>query len=485
MIKFSGHILILGCGSITQCVLPLLFKHVAIDPSHITIMDFVDNRHRVADSLAKGVVYKQKRLTKENYQAILNEHLKKGDIFIDLSWNVDTLSVIDWCHHHGVGFLNSAVEWWDSPYAPLTDPRKQTLYHRQMALEEMAKKWDNPGPTAIVDHGANPGLVSHLTKQGLEDIAHHFLKEKGHDPRASSIRDALEKKNFAELSHLLGVKTIHISEKDTQITNKPKEVGEFVNTWSVAGLIEEGLAPAELGWGTHEKRLPKAGLAHEKGSGPCNQICLAQQGAKTWVQSWVPSGPITGMVIRHGEAFSISNHLTIWKDGTPIYRPTVHYAYRPCDAAINSLQELEMNHFVPQEKQRILNDEIISGVDELGCLLMGHDFRSWWIGSILDIEESRKLVPHQSATTVQVAISAVAAIVYIMKHPHEGFCLPDDLDHKEILAVVKPYLGQYVSMPVDWSPIDYAKEMAYYGRKIPTDKDNWQFTTFLIPPEVE
>lgn len=472
----------LGCGSITQCALPLLLKHLDVDPKQITVMDFVDNRKRIAGELKQGVHYVQKRLTRENYKDLLKEYLKKGDLFIDLSWNVDTVSLIDWCHHNGVLFLNTAVELWESPNSPSADPRTQTLYPRQMALYELSKSWETPGPTAIIDHGANPGLVSHFTKQALVDLAKHFLKEKAHDKRAAKIEKALEDANFPELAHLLDVKTIHISERDTQITDKPKEVNEFVNTWSVAGLIEEGLAPAELGWGTHEKRLPKDGFEHE--SGPKNQICLSQKGANTWVQSWVPSGPITGMVIRHGEAFSISNHLTVWKDGMAIYRPTVHYAYCPCDGAINSLHELEMKHYVPQPKQRILNDEIISGVDELGCLLMGHDFGSWWIGSILDIEESRRLVPHQSATTVQVAISVVAATVYMIKHPNEGFCQPDDLDYKEILKVAKPYLGKFVSMPVDWSPLSFAREYSDFQKKIPDEKDKWQFTTFLLPPQV-
>jgi homospermidine synthase len=483
MIKFSGNIFMLGCGSITQCALPLLLKHLDIDPKRITIMDFVDNKKRVADELKKGVRYIVKRLTKDNYKEILGEHLKAGDLFIDLSWNVDTISLIDWCHHNGVMFLNSAVEMWECPNSPSVDPREQTLYPRQMALYELAKSWKEKGPTAVIDHGANPGLVSHLTKLGLIDLANHFLKEKSSDKRSEAIKKARDEENFPELARLLDVKTIHIAERDTQITDKPKRVNEFVNTWSVAGLIEEGLAPAELGWGTHEKRLPKGGYEHE--NGPKNQICIAQKGSKTWVQSWVPSGPITGMVIRHGEAFSISNHLTVWKDGKAIYRPTVHYAYCPCDGAINSLHELEMRHFDPQKDFRILNDEITSGLDELGCLLMGHDFGGWWIGSILDIEESRRLVPHQSATTVQVAIALVAAAVHIINHPNEGFCQPDDLNYKEILEVAMPYLGKFVSMPVDWSPLTYAKEMSDFGQKLPKEEDKWQFTTFLIPPQIQ
>ncbi len=30
-----------------------------------------------------------------------------------------------------------------------------------------------------------------------------------------------------------------------------------MNTWSVEGFVSEGLQPAELGWGTHEKWMPE------------------------------------------------------------------------------------------------------------------------------------------------------------------------------------------------------------------------------------
>ena len=60
-----------------------------------------------------------------------------------------------------------------------------------------------------------------------------------------------------------------------------------------------------MGWGTHEKELPP--LAYEHAEGPRNQICLAQMGINTWVRSWVPHYTIRGMVVRHGEAFTISD----------------------------------------------------------------------------------------------------------------------------------------------------------------------------------
>lgn len=105
--------------------------------------------------------------------------------------------------------------------------------------------------------------------------------------------------------------------------------------------------------------------------GPQNQILLASRGMNTKVRSFVPSGPIIGFVVRHGEAFGISDRFTVWDEqGKAIYRPTVHYAYCPCDAAIASLHEFEMRNFQDQEEQRIMKNDILSGKDELGCLLM-------------------------------------------------------------------------------------------------------------------
>ena len=127
---------------------------------------------------------------------------------------------------------------------------------------------------------------------------------------ATTLEAALATGEHARLAMLTGTKVIHIAERDTQISDRPKEVDEFVNTWSVEGFYEEGIAPAEIGWGTHEKRLPRNAHVHT-GEGPRNQICLAQPGMETWVRTWVPSGPNIGMVVRHGESFTMSDHLTV------------------------------------------------------------------------------------------------------------------------------------------------------------------------------
>jgi len=483
--KFDGRLLIIGCGSVSQCAIPLVLKLIEMPPEKITVMDFVDNRLRIKDALDKGVRYTMEKVTLENYSQLLGKYVGPGDMIIDLAWNIDCIAMVRWCRDNQVLYCNTSVEEWD-PYkdSERNDPTKYTLYSRHMEIRRTLESWGDNGKimTSIVDHGANPGLVSHFTKYALIDIANKLLKEKPKDPRKAQLEKALQDKNFAKLAQVEGIKVIHISERDTQITDKPKEENEFVNTWSIEGFFEEGVAPAELGWGTHERYVPKNAFFHQVG--PRNQICLGSIGMKTWVRSWVPCGEITGMVIRHGEAFSISDRLTIWDNGKAVYRPTVHYAYCPSNAAINSLHELEMRQFKMQERQRIMSDEIISGRDELGVLLMGHDFKSWWCGSLLDIHEARRLVPHQQATTLQVAISVVAASIWMIKNPKKGFLLPDDLDHEEILKISMPYIKPFVSEAVDWTPLkNLNTKFTKYDIHRPREEDTWQFTTFLVDPK--
>jgi homospermidine synthase len=481
MIRFEKKILFVGFGAVAECTLPILFKLVKVPPRNVTVMDFEDRSERLRKWMARGVRFVRDRVARDNLATLLGAHLEAGDVLVDLAWNIDACEILQWCHDHGVLYVNTSTELWD-PYHGLPDrhPTTRTLYWRHMNLRRLAASWSDKGPTAVIEHGANPGLISHFTKQGLLDIAHAGLEEKKFaGKKAETIARHAAGRQFHLLARELGVKVVHCSERDTQVSGRPKEVGEFVNTWSIEGFREEGTTTAEMGWGTHEKWLPPRAFRHKQG--PKNQICLAQMGINTWVRSWVPHYSIRGMVVRHGEAFTISDRLTVREKGRAVYRPTVHYAYCPCDAAIASLQELRGNRCRLAERQRIMNDDITSGSDILGALLMGHPYNSWWIGSDLGIEESRRLVPHQNATTMQVAVSVVAATMWMMRNPARGLCVPEDLPHDEILEVAKPWLGRFISTPSDWTPLqDQIDAFAGYGRPKADRRDPWQFRNFLV-----
>jgi homospermidine synthase len=450
-----------------------------MDFSRLTVLDFEDRRDHIRDTLAAGALYVQERITPENLPEVLGRYVGPDDLLIDLAWNIGAEDILQWCHSHNVLYVNTSVELWNPYFNEWDPPTSRTLYARHMSLKWLAHSWTEPGPTAVVEHGANPGLVSHWTKVALHDIAMALLQHGQVAERGAAIEKALGDRDYARLAMLAGVKVIHVSERDTQIGSKPKEVNEFVNTWSVAGFYEEGIAPAEIGWGTHERRLPSNAQTHSYGPG--NQICLSQMGINTYVRSWVPMGEIIGMIVRHGEAFTISEHLTVWEGGRPVYRPTVHYAYLPTDAAMASLHEMKMRNYQMQERERIMTDEIVSGKDELGVLLLGHELNGWWVGSQLDIEEARRLTPHQNATTLQVAASVLGALAWMVRHPRRGLLVPDDLPHEEVLQVADPYLGPCPSVHTDWTPLKNRVDLfEKYGRPCPSPEDVWQFDTFRV-----
>ena len=443
-------------------------------------MDYKDVSHRFADAIAQGINFVSDEVTRENLSTLLSQYVSAGDVLIDLAWNIDANTIIGWCHDNGVLYLITSVEEWD-PYEAQADrdPRERTLLHRHLALAEVKRSWSEPGATAVVEHGANPGMVSHFVKRALTEIAQECIAQGLLAAEVKTgVEQALAGRDYPKLAQLLTVKVIHISERDTQVTNQPKVPGEFVNTWSVAGFHEEGIAPAELGWGTHEQKLPPKGMRHESSQ---TQICIAQPGATTWVRSWVPDYEINGMVVRHGEAYTIAKHLTVTdENGVEVYRPTVHYAYCPSDAAIASMRELQANNWEYPTRERIMNDEIISGEDRLGVLLMGHPLTAWWTGSLLSIHDARALLPHQSATTLQVAASVLACTTWMINHPEAGLCVPDDLPWDEVLEVAYPYLGEFRSQSVDWTPLKNRNDLFGKWDGSESESDPWQFTNFLI-----
>lgn len=448
-IHVSGSLVILGCGAVSRCLQQLLLRHLEMDFSKLFIIDKQNNSSHIPLILQKGAHFIEKEITLESMDQILSKYLKPHDILIDLATGIPTIDLIDWCQKNNVLFLNTAVEWPSKIERKEQFDPQNTLYAQHVALAEKSKSWPINGPTAIVEHGANPGLVSHWTKVALEEISLYLL-EKGTD-KQKDLEKCLANNNFSELAYLTGTKVIHISERDTQITHQPKRVNEFVNTWSVVGLYEEALLPAELGWGTHEKFIPQ--LIHEHDFGPRNQAFINRFGMNTSLYSWVPSGDIIGMLISHGESYTISDHLTLRRDNEVVYRPSVYFVYLVSDGTLASLHELRMHDYRLQEDQRIMNDDIIDGYDQMGVLLLGDHYNGWWTGSTLSTHETRKLVgPGHNGTTLQVAASILGALSWMVHNTHEGLCMPDDLPYKEILAIANPYLGEISSVQTDWRP---------------------------------
>jgi homospermidine synthase len=269
---------------------------------------------------------------------------------------------------------------------------------------------------------------------------------------------------------------IHIAERDTQVGTTRKAIGEFVNTWSVEAFVDEACQPSELGWGSHERHFPADAARHA--SGTQASIYLKRPGASTRVRTWTPlAGPLHAFLITHGEAISIADYFTVGAGDSPMYRPTVHYAYHPCDDAVLSLHELAGNNWTLQARRRVLKDEITAGSDELGVLLMGHPRGAYWYGSRLSIAQARALCPHNSATSLQVTAAVMAGVVWAMRNPRRDVIEPDEMPFDEILALCRPYLGELVGAFSNWTPL--LGRARLYDEDLDRD-DPWQFKNFRV-----
>jgi len=447
---FAGRVLLIGYGGVAKCLTQLLLRHIDMDYSQMTIIDPIDYRAEAKDLIEAGATYKLIEVTKGNMLFVFDEHVGPGDLVIDLSVNVGTLSVASWCFQNDVMYINTSVEEWGISINNHSWS-EDTLYRRHVELGEHMKMLGTNGPTVIVEHGCNPGLASHWTKQGLEDISTCILQLPVlAAERRNALEVALDAGDFASMAMLTGTKVVHISERDTQKIGRARRSGEFLNTWSPDGFYQESLAMAEIAWGTHERTLPEDSIQYNWGPG--NQISISQRALDVTARSWIPSGEIEGCVAPHGEAFTISQKLTLKKNGRVVYRPSVYFVYCPSEVAEQSLMEYADTGKDSPDFCNVMTSEIVSGADEVGVLLLGHDLGGWWTGSKLSIEETRKHVRDQNATVLQVAASVLGAIAYMVRNPRRGFCHVEDLPHREILATASPYLGECISMQSDWIP---------------------------------
>lgn len=465
LVSFDGNVVIIGFGSLGPGVLPLLLRHFNLDASRVSIITAEERGHDIADKY--GVRFINDPLTPENYRDRLIPMLKRGDFLLNVSVDVSSVALIELAWEVGAFYLDTCIEPWAGGY---TDPSLTPSQRSNYALRESALKLKAAGkqPTAVITCGANPGLVSFFTKQALLDVA----RDTGHSTAVPQ-----DRQGWAKLAQDLGVKTIHVAERDTQVSSsQPKKVGEFVNTWSIDGFIGEGCQPAELGWGTHERHFPADGHRHDFGS-DC-AIYLMRPGASTKVRTWTPlEGPFHGFLVTHNESISIADYFTLKDGDSVVYRPTVHYAYHPCDDAVLSIHELAGKSWQAQPRQRLMMNEITGGIDELGVLLMGHAKGAYWYGSQLSITQARELCPHNNATSLQVTSTILAAMVWALENPERGLVEPDEIDFHRCLEIARPYLGPVVGAYSDWTPLD--QRGALFPEDI-DDTDPWQFKNFRV-----
>lgn len=441
------NVLLIGLGALSKTMLELwhiekivIDKIIAIDPTECELW---------VKEMYPQLEYRCMALTKTNLVETLKPLLESKPFVFDLSVDVDCIPIIKLCRDMKCVYLNSSIESWGdkTPWILKTTPKAlydRSLYKRQMEVEKLlgTKKTS----TILTNHAQNPGMVSSYVKRGLIDFAktHGTKQEKLLAKGLDSGK--IKQTEFCKLAKSLGMEEVHISEIDTQIFNKEFEKDHFYSTWSAVGFIAEALDPIQMGWGSN--RDPKEGYKPSIGEGnvrifpsrgmdvKCKSVTLGLKGEQV---------PINGMLIPHAEADTISSFLT---DGD--YSPSVFYVYQPSSLALKSLDALRKADYHPPPHKNchvMKNEDVISGYDSVGTLLIFKDNKTHWTGSVVDLSFSRGLgFTHSNPTIVQVAAGVWGAMKWIEnKHQHEGYTEPEDLDYKQILKYAMPYLGKFYS----------------------------------------
>jgi len=433
-IAFTNNIIVLGYGSIAKAVLPLILDHFSISAEQIKIVAKDVHSTELADTL--GITIQETFLTRMNFETVLEDVINAGDLLVNLTAEVSSLDLMRYCSEQGVQYLDTCIELWPDE----VDADSKTYNERELLLE-LKRELQSNSTTVLSSMGANPGIVSLLTKELLLVIC----KELGLETSKPDSREA-----WAKLAYDLSVKVIHVNERDTQYSLRTFSETDFVSTWSAKAMIAESIESAEMSIGSHELGIPDG--AHYSGTRNKRDIYFAKPGKDVKIKTWLPlAGEQSGMILNHNEPFSIAELYT-HVDTIREHSPTVCFVYHPSDHAMTSLRSLTEENFESLNGHILLHD-IEGGLDELGVLMMTQHHGAYWLGSRLDIDTARELNPESSATSLQVAGGVIAGMCWIVSNAHEGIVEPEEIvDHKYVLNIAEKYWGGYIFAKTNWTP---------------------------------
>jgi homospermidine synthase len=482
-IIFNNKIYFIGFGSIGRPLFWILLKMFIIDIKNITIIDEREINIEL-DKLCpnkNGLNVIKTKLDKNNYLDLL-KNLSFNDLIIDVANKISTIDIMKLSQDKGCNYISSCIQTWSDP--DFSESKNIfndfSIKEKHNRVNEFNKTIINKNFNSIISMGCNPGNVSLWVKFGLLKIAQ--------DKEVKINKYYLDNKaiKYNLLAQKLGVQTIHISEKDTQRTNNPKKIGEYCNTWSMTidSYYGEGLSCLELSWGTHESKIKEIFTKDEIINNDENFLICSKIGIYSYAQSWVPiCNRYIGNLIPHDESNTIGKFLTIKNNDIIKYKPSVYYVYHSCNDAMLSIDELKQNNEVKQSNYRLLTDEIIDGRDILGLTFYLEDKKSYWIGSVLSIQESRDLFNNEidefiNATNVQVIAGYISGILYFIDLGNEkkGKMSPDDLP-EYLMNYQLPFLGEFIFDKKNNFKLSKIKN----NNKNPIEEtDEWNFKNFLI-----
>ena len=456
MITFKGRIVQFGFGAVGKSFFEKLSKEIKFDEYNYFVITRDQEEFEAYVNLG-GVTsnFIVTEINKENYKEIFSKYLKEGDLLIDFADSVGTKDFVEWCANRNVMYLNTGeTDWPDHWYSIFEEHDKKAIL-----MDSYKNQKDKNKYPIVLQHGNNPGLVSHFVKAGLDYIVEtQFKKDK-------NLKHLSKEGKYNELAKNLGVKMIHINDIDLQEVKDDFKEDCLINPWCIDSFWFEMLSESTFNVGTHEiiDYKEKSNLYNiDKGYFEFKELAVDNK-----CRTYYPGGYFEGHMVPHEETITISKFLEVKENNKVIYRPSVMFLYSPCKYARNFLEkskgkegkEIVRGYAYPENWEILYMEKITSGTEYVGVLILGDNFKPVWVGNRIErdfLSKDKKSSYWQTPTITPVAMSALAATCWMLKNKaNGGIYFPDDImDYPYILKIAEKYISKTIYRTFDKEEIE-------------------------------
>lgn len=477
MIKFEGRIVQFGFGAVGKSFYEKIAKEIKFDENKYFVITRDQYEFDAYVNLG-GIVsnFIVSEVSRENFAQVFEPYLDSGDLLIDFADTVGTRDILDWCASRNIMYINTGeADWPDNWYSIFDENELKNALREKHSKDKITNKYP-----IILQHGNNPGLVSHFVKAAIEYIVNTQFKRDRH------LKALVKDGKFNEAARELGIKMIHVNDIDLQEVKDPYSDNMLFSTWCTDSFWFEMLSEATMVMGTHENAdfEKECNLAnYEKGYLEFRKIAAEKK-----CRTYYPGGLFEGFLVPHEETITIAKSLEVRENGKAIYRPTVMFVYSPCTYATNYFKNAKVNEYpdpdpckpldcenengktiirgylYPENFEIVYQEKIASGTEYVGVLLIGENFDPVWVGNRVEasfLYKSKKNSYWQTPTITPVAMSALAAVCWMLKNKEKGgIYFPDDIpDYKYILKTAEKYISKTIYKTVSKDTLEKAMKM--------------------------
>lgn len=470
MVEFKNKIVQLGFGAVGKSFFEKVSEEIKFEKENYFVISqnkleytfFLELGGKIGNFITANI-------NKENFSKIFSEHLNEGDFLIDFTDGVGTRDFVEWCANNNVMYLNTGeTDWNDNWYNIFEENLKKNQLRNNLKRKNNVNKYP-----IVLQHGNNPGLVSHFVKIGLEYIVKKQFKNN------RPLNKMIEERRFNELAKELDLKEIHVNDIDYQDVKDKFDITKLYSSWSIDSFFFEMLSESTANIGTneiidYEDKCKK--IDFENGFLEFKDMAIDKIG-----KTYYPRGRFNGFLVPHEETITIAKALEVKDKEKVIYRPTVIFLYSPCNFAIKYLRcakikdslYLDNNNIdsniirgykYPQNAEIIYKEQIKKGTEYVGVLLLGSKFKPVWVGNRIKtnfLYKDKRTSFWQTPTITPVAMSALAASCWMIKNKDRGgIYFPDDIEeYKEIINFAEKYISKTIYKTFDKKKIEKKLEI--------------------------